>query len=82
MIATNKMTDVQQVLAAVTVAIICKRRKKKRMVKEVWERELLTWRRTDRGVYRQLLEELTLENEFYCIIFEIVLVRAIKSTSS
>ena len=58
-IARNKMADVQQVSVAVIVAIICKRRKKKRMVKEVWERERLI-RRTERGVYGQLLEDLRL----------------------
>ena len=47
-IAINKMADVQQFSAAVIVAIICKRRKKKRKVKEVWEREWLR-RRTERG---------------------------------
>ena len=37
-IATNKMADVRLVSAAVIVAIICKRRTKKRIVKSVWER--------------------------------------------
>ena len=55
-IATNKIADVQPVSAAVIVAIICKRRKKKRKVKKVLGREWLG-RRTERGAYRQLLEE-------------------------
>ena len=61
-IATNKMAESGKVSAAVIVSIICKRRKKKRKVKEVWEREWLR-RRTERGVFRQLLEELRLEDE-------------------
>jgi hypothetical protein len=56
------MADGRQVSAAVIVSIICRRRKRKRKVKEVWEREWLR-RRTERGVYRQLLEELRLEDE-------------------
>ena len=59
----RKMADVRQVWATVIVAIICKRRKKKRMVKKVWERKWLR-RRTKGGVSRQLLEELRLEEEF------------------
>lgn len=51
-----------EVSAAVIVAVICKRRKRKRKAREVWEREWLR-RRTERGVYRQLLEELRLEDE-------------------
>ena len=58
---TDKMADVRQVSAAVIVTIICKRRKRKRKVKEVWDRKWLK-RRTERGVYRQLLEELRLED--------------------
>ena len=56
------MADVRQISAAVAVAIICKRRKRKRKTKEVWEREWFR-RRSERGVYRQLLEELRLEDE-------------------
>ena len=56
------MADVRQISAAVVVAIICKRRKRKRKAKEVWEREWFR-RRTGRGVYRQLLEELRLDDE-------------------
>jgi len=56
------MADVRQISATVVVAIICKRRKRKRKAKEAWEREWLR-RRTERGVYRQLLEELRLEDE-------------------
>ena len=63
------MADVQQVSAAVIVAIVCKRRKKKREVKEVWDREWLR-RRTERGVNRQLLEELRLEDELITSFFK------------
>ena len=55
------MDNVRQISAAVDVVVICKRRKRKRKAKEVWEREWL--KRTERGVYRQLLEELRLEDE-------------------
>ena len=53
------MADVRQVLAAVIISIICKKRKSKRKAKEVWGREWLR-RVTERGVYRQLLVELRL----------------------
>ena len=56
------MADVREISAAVVVPIICKRRKRKRKAKEVWEREWLR-RRTERRFYRQLLEELRLEDE-------------------
>ena len=61
----------------VIIAIICTRRKNKRKVKEVLGRERLR-RRTEPGVYRQLLEELRLNRILSCIIFEIVLVLAIQ----
>ena len=56
----TKMAHVRQISVTVVVAIICNRRKRKRKANEVWEREWLK-RRTERGVHRQLLEELRLE---------------------
>ena len=41
------MADGRQVSAAVIVSLICKRRKRKRKTKEVWEKEWLR-RRTER----------------------------------
>ena len=55
------MADVRKFYAGIIVAIICKRRRRKRKVREVWEKEWLR-RRRERGVYRELLEELRLED--------------------
>ena len=42
--------------------MICEDSKRKRKTKKVWENEWLP-RRTERGVHKQLLEELRLEDE-------------------
>ena len=62
-IAPNKMAEslTSLISAALIVSIIWKRRKREKKMKEVLEEWLR--RRTERGVYRQLLEELRLEDE-------------------
>lgn len=51
------MADVRQISAAIVVAIICKRRKRERKAKEVWEREWLS-RRKERGLKTGELQEI------------------------
>ena len=49
-------------MLAVAVAVLCKKRKKRRKVREVREKKWLQ-RRWEKGVFRQLMEELRLEDE-------------------
>jgi len=55
------MADARQLSAAIIVALICKKRNKKRKAREFWERERLR-RRWDHRVYGELLQELRLED--------------------
>ena len=60
--ATNKMADRRRIAAMVIVSILFKRKRQRKRERSVREKEWLK-RRGEKSVYREILQELRLEDE-------------------